>query len=287
MPEIDFAGAFLPRAKRDGGCTVAAFGRMIQQAFAAAHSPEACLAMVRERLDEIFGDDEIELPEPQFRTDHQHILQAVRVTARRYEIPKQHFLDLAEGWRQDAAVTRYATWGALRNHCDCTGGAMAVLVAGVLGLTHSDGHRFALAMGSAIRLTQIVSELKTDSQRARIYLPLEDLARFRYSQSDLAAGAANDNFRELMRFEIARARELYRQGAEGLCWLAGDGSRLAVSVVAMMQAQRLKRIESIDHDVFNHGSRVEIGLGRKLRIILSAYRLARRQAGQPLPNVFG
>ena len=106
-------------------------------------------------------------------------------------------------------------------------------------MTHSGAAQQAVCLGSAIRLTSILRDLRRDWERGRLYLPLEDLVRFGYGERHLARGAVNDSFLSLMKFEVARARGLYRAGAEGICWLADEGSRLMVSTLALTGAGTL------------------------------------------------
>jgi phytoene synthase len=135
-----------------------------------------------------------------------------------------------------------------------------------------------------MRLTEILRNLKPDRDRGHVYLPLEDLARFRYSERDLENGTVNEPFGELMRFEVARARQMYRAGAEGICWLAGDGSRLAASAVAVTHGGILRAIEQQRYDVFRH--QADLTTAQRIRSLPAAWRLARREAGEPVPEVF-
>jgi phytoene synthase len=309
-----FASAFLPKSKRDAVHAVYAFCRMIHEAIdvdeaslegagGLRHHPavvspaslepgvgcgsgsslQARLGMLRDRLDELY-DDRLELPRPEARSAAQHTLHALGLVVRRHEVPRQLFLDFAEGCRMDLAVSRYATWKSLERYCYHAAGAPALIVACVLGLTNSGAGEQAVLMGNAIKLTSILRDVKDDSQRGRVYLPLEDLARFRYSERDLAAGVVNDNFRELMRFEIARARKMYRDAADGVCWLAGDGSRLAAAVTAVVHAGILNAIERQGCDVFSR--RARLTSSQKFRRLPAAWRLARRRAETPVPDVF-
>ena len=91
----------------------------------------------------------------------------------------------------------------------------------------------------------------------------------------------NDRFRDLMQFEVARARELFRDGSAGLCWLAGDGSRLAAAAFVAMQSAVLDAIERADHDIFHADLR--LSAARQVRQLAAAWRLARRRAGEPMP----
>ena len=94
----------------------------------------------------------------------------------------------------------------------------------------------------------------------------------------------NDGFRELMKFEIDRARRMYHDAAEGLVWLADDGSRLTASTMAVIYAGILDAIEAQKYDVYS--KRASLSFGQKFRRLPMAYRLARRQSDQPIPQVF-
>ena len=291
-----FASAFLPRAKRDASYAVYAFCRMMDDAIDQPSSEpvrtsscgcddelQAKIDLFRDRLDEIY-QGRLELPLPEYRSSDQHALHAFALTVERYEIPQQYFIDLAEGCRMDLSIVRYPTWPALEKYCYHVAGVVGLIMSCVFGLTHSDAKRHAVTMGNAMQLTNILRDVKEDWDRGRIYLPLEDMARFRYGERDLAAGVVNDSFRELMRWEIARAREMYRAGSEGLCWLAGDGSRLTASAMAVIYAGILDAIERQRYDVFSQ--RAHLTLPQKLRRVPAAWRLARRAHNQPTPDVF-
>ena len=238
------------------------------------------LSLLRDRLDEVY-DDRLELPLPAGRSEAQHALHAFGVTVRGYGIPRQHFLDLAEGLRSDLAVRRYATWASLERHCYHTVGVLALIHCGVLGVNSSDAARHAVLLGNAMRLTDILSNLGEDWTRARLYLPLEDLARFRYSERDLAAGLVSDNFRALIAFEIERARAMFREGAAGLRWIPDDGSRLFAAAVAVIHAGILDEIERQGFDVFSR--RVKLSTAEKLARFPRAWRLARLRDGESVP----
>ena len=184
----------------------------------------------------------------------------------------------------DLTVSRYATWSSLERYCYHSAGVLGPVMSCVFGVTHSGAAGQAIKMGNAMRLTGILRDIKQDFDRGRVYLPLEDLATFRYSERDLAAGTVNENFRELMRFQIARARRLYSEGAEGLCWVAGDGSRLTASTLAMVSSGVLDAIERQGYDVFSR--RASLTTGQKLRRLPMAWRVARRGPDAALPPLF-
>jgi phytoene synthase len=294
-----FASAFLPRAKRDAAHAVFAFCRMIRDAVESAagehgaaamrhrplgggacgssHPIEQRLELFRARLNELYAG-RLELPSPATRSEAQHVLHAFSQSVRRFEVPRQCFLDFAESCRADLLVSRYATWGSLERYCRQGGGAAAVAVGCVLGLTHSDAAQQASTLGVAVRLTHLLRDLKADVAAGRVYLPLEDLAAFRYGERDLVAGTISDSFRRLMAFQIDRARRLYREAAEALCWVAGDGSRLAAATLTVQQTAVLDAIERADCDVFRR--RIDLTPTQKLRRLPTAWRLARHGPGK-------
>jgi phytoene synthase len=240
------------------------------------------LSLFRDRLHEIH-DGSLELPLLRFRTQEQHALHAIARTVGRSQIPNTYFQELAEGYRIESSVKRYATWSSLEKFCYHTGGVVGLIVAAVLGVTHSGAGAHAVELGNAVRFTAILCNLKTDWASGRLCLPLQDLVRFGYREKDIGNGVVNAAFRELMAFEVARARELFRRGSEGICWLADDGSRLAVSAIVANYIGLLSEIERQGYDVF--ARRPSLSAGQKLRRMPTAWRLARRKPDQPLPRV--
>lgn len=310
-----FASFFLPPRKRRAAYAVYGFCRMIDDAIdvpaplagatalrehpavASPRSlrvidpppkPDHCsidtlenrLNMLRQRLDEIY-DGGLELPSIAARSEAQHALCAFAQTVREYEIPRDYFIDVAEGCRMDLTISRYQTWGELEQYCYRVAGVVGLIMSCVFGLTHSGAFAQAVAMGNAMQLTNILRDVAEDWEKGRVYLPQEDLRRFGYDESQLSRGVANEAFRELMRFEIDRARTLYRQGAEGLCWLAGDGSRLTASSMAVIYSGILRAIERQEYDVF--ARRAHLTTPQKFRRLPAAWRLARRGPDEPLP----
>ena len=276
-----FAYSFLPQRKRDAACAVFAFRSMIDDVLAAPTAQGGCCSggtadsttgLLRERIDDVYAGM-LDLPAPDERTTEHHVLSVVMHVVREFEVPKSCFVDVVNARQSERQIKRYPTWSRLENHCAQLEGSFAEATSCVLGLTHSDARQHAISFGTALRLTQIFRDLKNDSSQGRIYLPLEDLARFRYSERDLTAGVVNDAFRELMRFEITRARELYRAAATGLRWLAGDGSRLAASIILVMNEGILDAIEANGYDVFARPTTVS--LSRRIVLAPRAWKLAR------------
>ena len=245
--------------------------------------PTSRLEMFRQRLGDVY-EGRLELPSVEARSPQQHALYALAETVRRFEIPRQYFAELAEGRTADLTTKRYATWADLERHGRQTDGAVALILSCIFGVTNSDVGRCAVALGSAMRLTSILRDLKRDVDRGWLYLPTDDLAQFGLTTDDFARGVVNERLVELMKFQIARARKLYVTGAEGICWLAGDGSRFTASLIAVAHANILRTIERRQYDVFSRAPRDARAL--QLTALPRAWKLAGRRHDEPLPLVF-
>lgn len=278
-----FASHFLPAEKRCHAYAVYAFCRLLDDAADERPSVESV-----ERFERVL-DDVYESREPPTSLQSGDgetalALLAFADTVRACDIPKQYFLELATGCRMDFTIHRYATWAELERYCYHVAGVVGLIMCRVFGLRDDSVLVHAVRMGNAMQLTNILRDVKEDLQRGRIYLPAEDLERFGVSESDLVASRCDERFRALMRFEIARARSMYRDASEGLSALPRDGSRQTACVMSVVYAGILDAIERQDYNVFVR--RARIGLLKKLRRVPRALMLARREQGQPLPDVF-
>jgi phytoene synthase len=184
----------------------------------------------------------------------------------------------------DLSISRYQTWEDLSTYCYHTGGVVGLILCRILGLKTASAREHAVQMGKAVRLTEILRDVKADLQRGRIYLPQEDLERFGVSEASLRAETSDGSFHHLMQFQINRARMMYREASQGICQLPQDGSRLAASALAVMSAGILNLIERCNYDVFRH--QVSLSPWQRLARLPLAWRLCRRNYDHPLPDVF-
>ena len=136
---------------------------------------------------------------------------------------------MIEGQRMDLDTTRYKTFEELELYCYRVAGTVGLMTQGVIGIDDAytsnpnlptpDTSKAAIALGIANQLTNILRDVGEDRERGRIYLPLEDLEKFNYSQEDLMNGKINDNWKALMAFQLARARDWFMRSEEGIKWL--------------------------------------------------------------------
>ncbi len=160
----------------------------------------------------------------------------------------------------------YETFDDLREYCEKVASAVGVACIHVWGFRDAAALLPARKLGIAFQLTNILRDLKEDADRGRVYLPSEDLRRFDYSPADLARGVRDARFRALMRFQIARAEQFYRDGAELSRWLTADG-QTALGAMAGIYRELLDEIKRRGGDVFS--GRVRVSRWRKARIAAS------------------
>jgi phytoene synthase len=186
---------------------------------------------------------------------------AMRHTLERYPQPIQPYLDMIEGMRMDLTTHRYASFRELEIYCYRVAGTVGLMTQEVMGLDPAytsapwserpDTSEAAVALGIANQLTNILRDVGEDRGRGRIYLPQDEIVRFGYSESELLAGVVNDNWRALMRFQLARARDWFARSEAGVRWLAPD-ARWPVWASLRLYRGILDAIEQLDYDVFNH-----------------------------------
>ncbi len=193
--------------------------------------------------------------------------------AANYPLDIQPFRDMIAGQRMDLYRSRYETFEELNLYCYRVAGTVGLMTSPVLGFdasratapwqdaTQTSATEEAIALGIANQLTNILRDVGEDAQRGRIYLPLEDLARFNYSEADLFAGCLDHRWRALMRFEIQRARQFYQAAQRGISALSPD-ARWPVWSALMLYQGILDIIEANDYDVFKQ--RAFVPLPQKL-----------------------
>lgn len=193
--------------------------------------------------------------------------EALHDTVARYHIPPLYLEDVLDGVEMDLEPVHYATFADLRLYCYRVASAVGLACIHIWGFEGEKAKEYAELAGLAFQLTNILRDLGEDAARGRVYLPTEDLARFGYDAERLRRGERDEAFRALMRFEIARARELYETSWQLVPLLEPPG-RAVFLVMARTYRALLDVMERRDYDVFT--SRVRLSPWRKLLFALRA-----------------
>ncbi len=204
------------------------------------------------------------------------IMIALQDAIRRFDIPDTPFRKLIQANRMDQGEVRFPTYNDLLHYCDRSANPVGRMVLYVLGDRSEESHSLSDATCTALQLANFWQDVKRDYGMGRIYLPLEDMARFGYSEEDLAAGVVNDNLRKLMAFEVDRAQQLFEQGYALIERLEGR-FKLDIALFTKGGMSILESIGRQDYDVLTN--RPVVTSGRKLWLMAStAVRLALRRA---------
>lgn len=251
---------FLPRARRAAMYTVYAFCREVDSAVDdPPPGSDPRLELKRWRA---------ELAAAYHGTPTRPVAISLAEHARRLEIPQHLFEELIAGVEMDLTTTRYETFADLQPYCYRVASVVGLICLKVFGARAPQARDYAVNLGLAFQLTNILRDLGQDAARGRVYLPQEDLRHFGYTEDDLARHAYSPAFVALMRFECERARNFYAR-ARAAASVLPPADRRALIVAEIMRAvyQRiLEQIEAREYRVF--GTRV--GLAPSYRLALAA-----------------
>lgn len=177
------------------------------------------------------------------------VLCAWHDTAERYAIPPELVDELLAGVAMDLTVNRYETFDQLWTYCYRVASVVGLLSMRIIG--YSEGAEpYAVSLGVALQLTNILRDIGEDAARGRVYLPQEDLARFGLADADILAGCRDERFRALMDYQIRRANALYDESFPGIGMLSRD-SQFAIAAAAAIYRGILAKIVANDYDVYS------------------------------------
>jgi phytoene synthase len=191
------------------------------------------------------------------------VLRAYANTVRVRGIDPQNITDFMKSMKMDTYVFRYPTYEDLTVYTHGSAAVVGLMMCRVVGAADEGAAVHAEALGVAMQLSNFLRDIKEDWGRGRVYLPLEDLARFGYTEEALGASIVNERFVELVRFEIGRTRRLYAFADEGMGYIP-RGRRFPVIVARELYGAILDRIEAQGYDVFSR--RAEISRLGKLGV---------------------
>jgi len=181
--------------------------------------------------------------------------QALVPVARQFDLPRRSFDDLIDGVQMDLDHRRYETFDDLREYCWRVASTVGLICLNIFGCRHPGGRDYAMNLGLALQLTNIVRDVKTDLDHGRIYLPQDELRRFGCTEQDLAAGLVTPQIRALLQHQLTRARAYYDQAAAAMP--AGEARHLvAAEIMGAIYFAILRRIEGRGYDVFHEVIRV-------------------------------
>ena len=182
-------------------------------------------------------------------------------TLEKYPQTIDPYLDMIAGQRMDLTKFRYKNFDELKLYCYRVAGTVGLMTQNVMGIDAfyeaaswievPDISEAAVALGIANQLTNILRDVGEDRHRGRIYLPQDEIKQFGYSEEQLLLGEINTQWKNLMAFQLQRAREWFKSSEEGIKWLSAD-ARWPVWTSLRLYRKILNSIENLDYDVFNN-----------------------------------
>jgi phytoene synthase len=221
----------------------------------------AMLALWREELRNVYAG-----------TPTRAIARALAENVHRFNIPRRYFEEVIDGVEMDLSRTRYQTFAELERYCYRVASAVGLICIEIFGYANPSAHRYAERLGLAFQLTNITRDVSEDAARGRIYLPIEDLARFQVMEHEILRGLYSSRFRRLMEFECDRARGIYLEAEQALA-SEDRASLLSAEAMRSIYAALLERIARTEFRVLDH--RVRLSTPRKLYLVGRAWAGAR------------
>jgi len=246
-----YAFLFLPKAQREALYAVYAFARLVDDAVDQAVSPQAAgegVARWRAELARVYETGGTGAPE-------HPVARQLSVAVRHYRLTKDLFDALIDGVEMDLTHRRYETFEQLARYCYRVASVVGLICIEIFGYRNPATRDYAIAQGMAFQLTNILRDIKTDATKDRIYLPLDELARFGYGETELLAHHYNDAFKGLMAFQCERARSYYDKAA-GLLPPVDRRSMLPSEIMGGIYRRILDDIEARGYNVFEEESRL-------------------------------
>lgn len=186
----------------------------------------------------------------------------------RFNVPIRYAEQLIDGVARDFQQVRYDTFEELAAYCYGVASTVGLMSMHIIGFSGTEAIPYAIKLGVALQMTNILRDVGEDWRADRVYLPREELDQYGLTDEDLAAGVVTERWREFMRFQIARNRRLYEEARPGIAMLNPDG-RFAIGAAADLYRGILDEIERNGYD--NFGRRAVVPTPRKLRMLPSIW----------------
>ncbi len=255
-----FASFMLSSKKRKAAYVIYSFCRyaddLLDEETASLEEKKKYAAALYAILDSVYSDI-LEKQSP-FR-----LFQEVVIS---HKIPKEYWVDLIKGVEMDLTQHRYNTWEELDLYCYRVASVVGLIMSHVFGVSSKEAYPYAISLGKAMQLTNILRDVKEDYDMGRIYLPQEELSSYGVDASEFAHKHVSSKFIPFGKFQIQRARQFYREADKGIGMLNGVSSRFCVRVMSGLYEKILDEIEAKNYDVLS--GRVYVSFWKKVLLLV-------------------
>ena len=254
---------FLPKSKREAMYTVYAFCKAVDSAVdepTAGSNPKDELKRWREEVEAVYSG----APTTPIMVSLAHHVKTLG-------IPKAYFEELIKGVEMDLSNNRYVTFDELSLYCYRVASVVGLICLHVFGVTSARAQDYAVALGMAFQLTNILRDVGTDAAEGRIYLPQDDLRKWNHPEKAILNRSYSPEFHALMEYEASRAHHYYKRADAALMGLSAS-ERRALTVAEIMRgiySRILERIERSNYQVF--GPRISLTTTQRVVIALRVW----------------
>ncbi len=265
-----YAFLFLPREQREALEAVYAYCRLVDDVVdeeAPVEIKREGIARWRRELDGVFSTNG-------HRPSHP-VASRLREATRHFPIRREDLEGVIDGCEMDISVSRYEDWSQLYQYCYRVASCVGLMCIEIFGYSSPRARDYAVDLGVALQLTNILRDVAEDARRGRIYLPQDELRAFGVSEDDLRAGRRTPAFLRLMRHNAARARSHYLRARAAIG--AGEKRQLVIAeIMGDIYYKLLTTLEDSDFDVFS--GKVSVGRRQKMAIALGRFAQAKLQS---------
>ena len=256
-----YAFLFLPRPRREALEAVYAFCRLVDDVVDEEATVAAKLAGIdhwRRELDAVYGSAQPSNP----------VSEKLREAVGRFPIRREDMEAVIDGCAMDIEKSRYASWEELRVYCYRVASAVGLMCIEIFGYSSPRAREYAIDLGIALQLTNILRDVSEDARRGRIYLPADELRAYGVSDEELTAGVRSQAFVRLMRMNAARARAHYLRARAAIG--ATERRRLVIAeIMGDIYYALLCRLEATEFAVF--GEKTTVRRRHKMAIALGKF----------------
>ncbi len=260
---LALAFGMLPKPKRDAMSALYAFCREVDDV-----ADEDSVPVERRRASLAAWRADIRRACENGRPEH-IVNQEFQPVIQHYRLPFGLFDELLQGVEMDLDIKRYESWETLEKYCYRVASVVGLLSIEIFGYTSPKCQDYAIHLGKALQLTNILRDVRGDAERERIYLPLQDLERFGVRPEEILRSEYSPRFVELAQFTAARARKYYQLARETLP-VQDRRSMVAAEMMGMVYWRLLRKLEREQFNVFRDKP-PRLNKGQKLWLILGAW----------------
>jgi phytoene synthase len=197
-----------------------------------------------------------------------HLINKLSKTIQNFKIPLEPFFDLIKGMEMDLQKKRYLTFNDLQTYCYNVASTVGLMCIEIFGYRHPSAKDFAVNLGIALQLTNILRDIKKDAEKGRIYLPKEDMDKFNYNETDIFNNTYNENFQRMMEYQVERASEYFN--AATACLNREDKKAMfAARAMQHIYSRTLNKIVDADYNVYQN--KIKISTFKKVGISLGVW----------------